>query len=82
MIVNLSILEFHGHEHYRIWYYVFTYFIGMFALDNDFVLKDKDLEKRKLKNYMAKDVLSIHELTPCGLMTPYGDTDLGQHWLR
>ena len=21
-------------------------------------------------------------LTHCGLVTPYGDTDLGQHWLR
>ena len=23
-----------------------------------------------------------HELTHCGLVTPYGDRDLGQHWLR
>ena len=22
------------------------------------------------------------ELTHCGLVTPYGDRDLGQHWLR
>ena len=26
--------------------------------------------------------LSLNVLTHCGLMTPYGDTDLGQHWLR
>ena len=25
---------------------------------------------------------SIHVLTHCGLVTPYGDIDLGQHWLR
>ena len=24
----------------------------------------------------------LDELTHCGLMTPYGDIDLGQHWLR
>ena len=23
----------------------------------------------------------LHELTHCGLVTPYGDTDLDQHWL-
>ena len=23
-----------------------------------------------------------HQLTHCGLVTPYGDIDLGQHWLR
>ena len=23
-----------------------------------------------------------NELTHCGLMMPYGDIDLGQHWLR
>ena len=25
--------------------------------------------------------LLIHVLTHCGLLTPYGDKDLGQHWL-
>ena len=25
--------------------------------------------------------LEANELSQCGLMTPYGDTDLGQHWL-
>ena len=24
----------------------------------------------------------ICNLTHCGLVTPYGDIDLGQHWLR
>ena len=23
---------------------------------------------------------NVHTLTHCGLMMPYGDTDLGQHW--
>ena len=26
--------------------------------------------------------LSFDELTDCGLVTPYGGRDLGQHWLR
>ena len=30
--------------------------------------------------YIQLDVDVIS--TPCGLMTPYGNTDIGQHWLR
>ena len=29
-----------------------------------------------------KQVLTFHELTPCGLVTPYGDMELGQHRFR
>ena len=35
---------------------------------------------------MACYMLYVHKaavwLTHCGLVTPYGDVDLGQHWLR
>ena len=34
---------------------------------------------------VSEDMLGewyIQNLTHCGLMTPYGDIDLGQHWLR
>ena len=35
------------------------------------------------KGRPAQDILSGQdELAHCGLMTPYGDTDLGQQWLR
>ena len=27
-------------------------------------------------------VQTVNLLTHCGLVTPYGDRDLGQHWLR
>ena len=27
-------------------------------------------------------VSALRTLTHCGLMTPYGDIDLGQHWFR
>ena len=27
-------------------------------------------------------LMLLHKLTHCGLVTPYGDKDLGQHWLR
>ena len=32
----------------------------------------------------SPDKLQLHvlDLTHCGLVTPYGDRDLGQHWLR
>ena len=30
----------------------------------------------------TKSIQHIEVLTQCGLVTPYGVTDLGQHWLR
>ena len=31
---------------------------------------------------LAKTNPFVKEFTHCGLVTPYGDKDLGQHWLR
>ena len=42
-------------------------------------------KKMYLKMASAKwrpSCLGLNVLTHCGLMTPYGDRDLGQHWLR
>ena len=32
--------------------------------------------------WISGDCLSVRTLTDCGLVTPYGDRDLGQHWFR
>ena len=32
--------------------------------------------------WLGSNKLGSPSLTHCGLMTPYGDRDLGQHWLR
>ena len=32
--------------------------------------------------WFANVSASLNELTHCGLVTPYGDIDLGQHWVR
>ena len=33
-------------------------------------------------SYYYRGDNTLLNLTHCGLMTPYGDTDLGQQWLR
>ena len=43
------------------------------------------LQENALENVfckMAAILLSLIELTHWGLVTPFGDTDLGQYWLR
>ena len=35
-----------------------------------------------MHEWKFKDISSITMLTHCGLVTPYGGIDLGQHWLR
>ena len=40
---DVPIIKFQGYEHYLLWCYVFTLFIGMFTFDSEFILKYKDL---------------------------------------
>ena len=32
-------------------------------------------------DFIRDSTLKLNELTHCGLLTPYGDRDLGQNWL-
>ena len=39
-----------------------------------------DLELKQIKNPLVNIAKKISII--CGLITPYGDRDLGQHWFR
>ena len=47
----------------------------------DFYKKDFRRENRRIKRVIHRETDKVC-WTCCGLVTPYGDIDLGQHWIR
>ena len=45
------------------------------------VAKEEDADTKQVYFYLFK-VRRSSGLTHCGLVTPFGDINLGQHWLR
>ena len=56
------------------------------CVDKQICVKDKSTESPTLcspdQNQRFGVSLSYNELVHCGLVTPYGGRDLGQHWFR